>query len=608
MSDAVTPDTPAPFDPREVLASLPTLPGVYRMLDAAGKVLYVGKAIDLKRRVSSYFQKSDLSPRIQLMVRQIAAIETTVTRSEAEALLLENNLIKALAPKYNILFRDDKSYPYLMVSGHEWPQMAYYRGEPRRPHQYFGPFPNSHAVRESQQILQKVFRLRTCEDSVFANRSRPCLLFQIKRCSGPCTGEISPEAYRADVAGAVAFLDGRQHELIDALNQRMLEAAEALEFELAAQLRDQIQALSRVQEKQFVSSNASQRDCDVVAVVREGDMAVVNLVMIRGGRHLGDKSLFPSNSSGESAEEVLEAFLAQHYALAPVPPAIIVNAPVAESLAEWLTERAGKKVAVVANPISERRVWLEMAEKNARLAILQRMGSESAQRQRLALLCEVLEIEGVERLECFDISHTQGEATVASCVVYDNGGMQSSEYRRYNIETAKAGDDYAAMREVLTRRYGKMIEGEAKRPDVVLIDGGKGQVRMAVEVWAELGLDIPIVGVAKGEDRKPGLETLVIPFRQKTLQLPHDHPALHLIQTIRDEAHRFAITGHRARRAKARTHSTLEDIPGVGGKRRQRLLARFGGLRGVVAASVDDLAQVEGISKTLARTIYDALH
>jgi excinuclease ABC subunit C len=597
-----------PFDAKAVLANLPSLPGVYRMLDAQEKVLYVGKAVDLQRRVSSYFQKTGLSPRIQLMVRQIAAIQTTVTRSEAEALILENNLIKALTPKYNILFRDDKSYPYLMLSAHDYPQMRYYRGEPRRPHQFFGPFPNSGSVRESIQMLQKVFRLRTCEDAVFANRSRPCLLYQIKRCSAPCVEHITAAAYSADVASAVSFLQGRQSDLTDRLSERMHAASAALEFEQAAELRDQIQALSRMQEKQFVSSNDSQHDADVVAVVVQDGMFCVNLVMIRGGRHLGDKSFFPKNDQGEDMLTVLEAFLAQHYLGAPLPPLMIVNGEISATLRANLELQAEHRLALVIHPIGERRVWLEMAEKNAALAIMQKMASHANQVHRLAAFNQALELEGVERIECFDISHTMGEATVASCVVFDQTAMQHSEYRRFNIETAKPGDDYGAMREVLTRRYSKLAEGQGKRPDVVLVDGGKGQVRVAQEVFAELGLDLPIVGVAKGEGRKPGLETLILAYLQKTVQLPHDHPALHLIQTIRDESHRFAITGHRARRAKARTSSTLEEIPGVGAKRRQRLLTRFGGLRGVVAASQDDLAQVEGISRTLAEQIYNALH
>lgn len=578
------------------------------MLDDTGSVLYVGKAIDLKRRVSSYFQKSDLSPRIQLMVRQISNIETTVTRSEAEALILENNLIKALAPRYNILFRDDKSYPYLMISGHKWPQMAYFRGTLDKRNRYFGPFPNSHAVRESIQILQRVFKVRTCEDTVFANRSRPCLLYQIKRCSAPCVGAVSAEDYQRAVDDASAFLLGRQNELINQLSERMLIASENQEYERAADLRDQIQALSRVQEKQFVSSNASATDADVVAVAQQDDTVCVNLVMIRGGRHLGDKSFFPLNADRSDMTVNLEAFLAQHYLGASLPPVIIHNQTLSDALRESLLTQAQQKLSFVDHPIGERRVWLGMAEKNAQLAISQRLASAVTQQKRLSALNDVLELEGVERLECFDISHTMGEATIASCVVYDHNAMQPGEYRRYNIETAAAGDDYGAMREVLTRRYGKIAAGEGVCPDVVVIDGGKGQVNMALGVLAEVGLDLPVVGVAKGEGRKPGLETLVLPYLSKNLQLPSDHPALLLIQTIRDEAHRFAISGHRAKRAKARTASTLEDIPGVGAKRRQRLLTRFGGLRGVAAASVDDLTQVEGISQSLAKKIYNALH
>lgn len=596
------------FDYQQVLAGLPGLPGVYRMLDAQGKVLYVGKAVDLKRRVSSYFQKSGLSPRIALMVRQVAAIETTVTRSEAEALILENNLIKALAPRYNILFRDDKSYPYLVISAHDYPQVRYYRGPPRKPDQFFGPYPNSQAVRESLLLLQKVFRLRSCEDAVFANRSRPCLLYQIKRCSAPCVGLISAADYQADIKSAVDFLQGRDSGLTDQLTERMLLASAALAFESAAVLRDQIQALSILRERQFVSSNASQQDADVVAVVEQQGCYCVNLVMIRGGQHLGDKSLFPSNEEGADLATVREAFLAQHYLGTSVPPLLVVNGEVSTALREQLGVQAERRLALVSNPVGERRIWLEMAEKNAGLALQQRLAGHANQQHRLAELARVLVLDTVNRIECFDISHTQGEATVASCVVYEQAAMQPSQYRRFNIETANAGDDYAAMREVLTRRYAKLAEGQGQRPDLVLIDGGKGQVGVALAVWAELGLDMPVVGVAKGEERKPGLETLLLPYLEKTVQLDGAHPALHLIQTIRDESHRFAITGHRARRAKARVTSSLEDIPGVGAKRRQRLLMRFGGLRGVIAASQDDLAQVEGISCTLAEQIYNALH
>lgn len=595
------------FDPGTELALIPTLPGVYRMLDDKANVLYVGKAIDLKRRVSSYFQKTDLSPRIQLMVRQVARIEITITRSDAEALILESNLIKALKPKYNILFRDDKTYPYLMVSDHAFPKITYYRGEPKRPHHYFGPYPNSYAARESVQILQKVFQLRTCEDTVFVHRSRPCLLYQIKQCSAPCVGYISEAEYQEEVRSALAFLEGKSYELLRTLNERMLAAAEAQEFEKAAQLRDQIQALSRMQEKQFVTSQTRQMDCDVIAVVNQDGLNCVNMVMIRAGRHLGDKSFFPSNAEGEEASEVMEAFVAQHYMGLPIPAEIVVNVSVPTVLKALLTKHAKRKVAINVPVTGERRRWLAMAETNACVALRHRVASQATQRYRLAQLRTALELPILERIECFDVSHTQGEATVASCVVYDQGAMQTSQYRRYNITGITHADDYAAMQDVLRRRYGKLVKDQSVLPDVVLIDGGKGQVGTAQKVWAELGLAIPLVGVAKGKERKPGLETLILPYSGKTLQLSADHPGLHLIQSIRDEAHRFAVTGHRARRAKARTHSRLEDIPGIGARRRQRLLVRFGGLKGVAAASIEDLAQVEGISWTLAEKIYQGL-
>lgn len=600
----------APFDPKPILQSLPNLPGVYRYIGEGGAVLYVGKAIDLKRRVSSYWQKNDQSPRIQLMLRQVVDIQTTVVRSEAEALILENNLIKALAPRYNILFRDDKSYPYLVLSGHATPRIAFYRGALDKRHQYFGPFPNSYAVRESIQLLQKVFRLRTCEDTVFENRSRPCLLYQIKRCSGPCVGAIAPQDYAEDVKHAAQFLQGKTNDVLNALDEKMRVAAGGWQFELAAAYRDQIQALATVQEKQFVSSNASEADADIVACEVENGVVCVNLVMIRGGRHVGDKSLFPAHGEDYDTESALEAFLAQHYLNRSMPPLIICNSTGDKALlAELMSEQAGRRIIIANNPNGERRVWLEMAIKNARLAIGQRLSLESTQIARLQALQEVLNLpDSAQRIECFDISHTMGEATVASCVVYDRLGMQPKEYRHYNITGITPGDDYAAMRQVLTRRYSKIAGGDGIVPDLILIDGGKGQIGVAVEVIEEVGLDgALLVGVAKGETRKPGLEQLIVPARGETLQLGRDSVALHLIQTIRDEAHRFAITGHRARRGKARVSSSLEDIAGIGAKRRQKLLTRFGGLQGVKAASVEDLCQVEGISQALAEKIYGAL-
>ena len=598
------------FDHQTFLANLPHLPGVYRMLDAAGEVLYVGKARDLKKRVSSYFQKTDLSPRIRLMAGQIAGIETTVTRSESEALLLENNLIKALAPRYNILFRDDKSYPYVMLSGHAFPRLSVYRGALDKKNQYFGPFPNVGAVRESIQILQKVFRLRTCEDSVFNNRSRPCLLHQIKRCTAPCVGLIGAEAYGNDVRNAVLFLEGKENEVLQGINEKMQAAAAQMHYEEAAFYRDQMQSLSKVREKQFVDSG-SDLDADVVGCIAREGLLCLNLVMIRGGRHLGDKSFFPQNAEGYDAAAALEAFLAQHYLNRAVPPLIIVSEKIdAEALQALLSQHAGRKVQINMQTLGERRVWLDMALRNAGHALEQRLHQQTTQEGRLQALQEALQLPGaVQRIECFDISHTMGEATVASCVVYDRNAMQSGEYRRFNITGVTPGDDFAAMRDALTRRYRRIAAGEGRVPDLILIDGGKGQLGIAVEVLAELGLgDIAVIGVAKGEARKPGLEQLVFPGDAKPLQLPKDHPGLHLIQQIRDEAHRFAIQGHRAKRGKTRTSSSLEDIDGIGAKRRQRLLANFGGLRGVMSASVEDLAQVEGISRALAEKIYQRLH
>jgi len=611
-SDPKLPRTAGPaFDPDEAVASLPHLPGVYRMLNAAGEVLYVGKARDLKKRVASYFQKTgSLAPRILLMMTQVGGLETTVTRSEAEALLLENNLIKNLSPRYNILYRDDKSYPYIVLTGHQFPRLGFHRGTLDKIHRYFGPFPNAGAVRESIHVMQKVFRLRTCEDTVFANRSRPCLLYQIKRCTGPCVGLISETDYSEDVRSAELFLQGREDEAGDRLEERMHRAAAEQAYEQAAGYRDQIRSLSKVRETQFVTSSRSV-DADIVALAATGGRICVNLVMVRGGIHRGDKSFFPQNAQDQDEQIALEAFLTQHYVNRDVPPAIIVNRPVeAAALEELLSQQAGTKVQINANPAGERRIWLRMAEKNAELAIAQRLAAHATQETRLTALQQALGLaDNVRRIECFDISHTMGEATVASCVVYDGAAMQPGEYRRYNINGVEPGDDYGAMRQVLDRRYRKIVEGEGKLPDLILIDGGKGQVSTAFGVLGELGLsDLPMIGVAKGEERKAGLEQLIFPDRNEPLRLASDHPGLHLIQQIRDEAHRFAISGHRNRRAKARNRSTLEEIGGIGAKRRQRLLSRFGGLKGVASASVEELAQVEGISTGLAEKIYQQLH
>ena len=646
------------------VAALPQLPGVYRYFDATGAVLYVGKARNLKKRVANYFQKSHGGTRIGHMISKIVRMETTVVRSEAEALLLENNLIKTLKPRYNILFRDDKSYPYLKIASHAFPRLAYYRGSVDKKHRYFGPYPSAWAVKESIQLLQKVFKLRTCEDTVYANRTRPCLLYQIKRCTGPCVDYITPEAYAQDVASAEAFLMGDTQLVLSRLEQRMTTHAERLEFEQAAELRNQMSAISRVLHQQSIEI-ASDKDVDILAVKVQGGKACVNLAMVRGGRHLGDRPYFPVHVEdaaqihhGEmdvDAEEgveavaaepievqVLEAFIAQHYIDVPVPATLVLSHLVSRELIEAISQQAGGRVTAVFQPREQRRHWLEMAETNAGLQLARLLAEEGSQQARTRALVEALELACDDldnfRVECFDISHTAGEATQASCVVFEHHTMQNKEYRRYNIEGITPGDDYAAMRQVLHRRYGKLAEamaaetealppgdaesegvegGEAstktrtaRMPELVLVDGGKGQVSMAREVFSELGLPLSlIVGVEKGEGRKVGLEELVFADGREKVYLGKDSAALMLVAQIRDEAHRFAITGMRAKRAKVRVGgSQLEDIPGIGPKRRARLLQRFGGIRGVAAASMEDIASVEGIAAELAEEIYKALH
>lgn len=641
------------------VAALPQLPGVYRYFDAAGAVLYVGKARNLKKRVANYFQKNHAGTRIGHMISKIARMETTVVRSEAEALLLENNLIKTLKPRYNILFRDDKSYPYLKIASHAFPRLAYYRGSVDRKHRYFGPYPSAWAVKESIQLLQKVFRLRTCEDTVFSNRTRPCLLYQIKRCSGPCVNYIAPADYAQDVANAEAFLMGDTQAVLTQLEARMMAHAEKLEFEQAAELRNQMSALSRVLHQQSVEI-ASDKDVDILAVKVQGGKACVNLAMVRGGRHLGDRAYFPVHvedaaqmQHGERDVEdddaspvsvavevqVLEAFIAQHYIDVPVPATLVLSELVSRDLIEAVSQQAGTRITAVFQPREQRRHWLEMACKNASLQLARLLAEEGSQQARTRALVDALELAPDDldtfRVECFDISHTAGEATQASCVVFEHHAMQNREYRRYNIEGITPGDDYAAMRQVLHRRYGKLAEAmaaetdappagdaagagsdappgtrSARMPDLVLVDGGKGQVSMAREVFSELGLPLSlIVGVEKGEGRKVGLEELVFADGREKVYLGRDSAALMLVAQIRDEAHRFAITGMRAKRAKVRVGgSQLEDIPGIGPKRRARLLQRFGGIRGVAAASVEDIASVDGIALDLAEEIYRALH
>ncbi len=642
MSDTRPPDTAEilaePFSPRLLadVAALPSLPGVYRYFDVHGAVLYVGKARDLKKRVSSYFHKDHGASRIGQMVSRIARLETTVVRSEAEALLLENNLIKALVPRYNILFRDDKSYPYLKLTAHRFPRMAYYRGSVDTKHRYFGPYPNAWAVKESIQLMQKVFRLRTCEDSVFGNRTRPCLLYQIQRCSGPCVGNIEPQAYQRDVDNAEHFLEGRQQEVMEALQGEMMRRSEALQFEQAAAIRDQIGSLSRVLHQQAVEDNSgvTVKDADILAAQVDGGRACVNLAMVRGGRHLGDRPYFPahvdeaSQWANSEAEEhgaavepeaqVLEAFIAQHYLEGGAPPLLVLSHAVDKTLIEALGKQSGVKVTAQHQPRDSRRAWLDMCISGARLKLAQLLAEEGSQQARTRALVDALDL-GVEdlerfRIECFDVSHTAGEATQASCVVFESHRMQSAQYRRYNVESITAGDDYAAMRQVLLRRYTKIAQaassGQARLPDLVLVDGGRGQVGVAREVFEELGLEVSrIVGVEKGEGRKVGLEELVFADGRDKVYLGKDSAALMLVAQIRDEAHRFAITGMRARRASVRTGaSKLEEIAGIGPKKRAKLLQRFGGLRGVEQASVEDLRSVDGVSRELAEEIFRALH
>ncbi len=602
---------------RRFLNSLPRRPGVYRMIDAQGRVIYVGKAAELRKRVASYLRKDGLPIKTQALMGHVREIEVTVTRTENEALILENNLIKSLKPRYNILLRDDKTYPSIrLTASHEFPRLSVYRGRRRPGDRYFGPYPAAGVVRETVDVVQKLFRLRTCEDSFFRNRSRPCLQYQIGRCSGPCVGRISSDDYARDVEHAVLFIEGREEIVTDRLAREMDEAAERLDFEQAAHFRDRIALLRRFQERQFISNADSRADVDVVACAVQGRQACIEVFHIRAGRNLGSRTLYPRLPAESDAAEVLAAFLPRFYLEHEAPAEIIVEAPRAEAalLESTLRELSGRRIAIVTRPKGERAQWLQLAELNARQNLVRREGRQDRVAERFAALRDFLgQGDALVRIECFDISHTAGESTIASCVVFDANGPVKSDYRRFNITGIQPGDDYAAMRQALLRRLRHGRDEEGKWPDLLLIDGGKGQVRQALDVYRELGLAVgrtgpEILGVAKGPERVAGQEWLYRASRDEVLRLPSDSPALHLIQHVRDEAHRFAIGGHRARRAKKRTSSVLEQIPGVGPARRRRLLRHFGGLQGVSRAAREDLRAIDGIDRELAERIYAAFH
>jgi excinuclease ABC subunit C len=601
---------PREFDHTAFLKTLTTRPGVYRMLDVEEKVLYVGKAKNLKKRVSSYFTRS-LNRRIQIMVGQIAQIEIIVTHTEAEALLLENHLIKSLKPKYNVLLRDDKSYPYIYLStDHTYPAISFRRGARRGKGRYFGPYPSAGSTRETLQVLQKIFPVRQCEESFFRNRSRACLQYQIKRCSGPCVDLIDPQAYAEDVQHAVLFLEGKTHQVIDQLVTRMEQASHNLNFEQAAIYRDQIKHLRRIQERQYVSGEGG--DLDIVALAKQGSSVCIQVFYIRAGRNLGNKSFYPSAPQDATHETVLQAFIAQYYLEKPVPNEIILDQQLTEQglLEEVLSEQAGQRVRISSRVRGERARWLKMAQGNAQMALQARLNAQAGMEERLQVLQQVLQLPAIpERMECFDISHTRGESTVASCVVFNEQGPSKSDYRRFNIEGITPGDDYAAMAQALERRYRRVKKGEVALPDLLIIDGGKGQMSAVHDSLQDLGISgLTLLGVAKGVERKAGMEQLFLLGRRAPIILPADSPALHLIQQIRDEAHRFAITAHRQRRAKRRNRSVLEQIPGIGPKRRQRLMKQFGGLQELSRAGIEDIASVDGISTALAEQIYHAFH
>ncbi len=608
MTEAIT-----AFDHKAYLKHLTIRPGVYRMYDADGTLLYVGKAKNLKNRVSSYFRSRGLTNKTVALVNRIHHIETTVTHSETEALLLEQTLIKEHRPPYNILLLDDKSYPYikLTVDG-DWPGLYLHRGSRRSKSEYFGPYPSASAVRESLALLQKAFKVRQCEDSVFQNRQRPCLQYQIKRCKAPCVGFVSEEEYRADLEKTRAFLQGKNQTLLETLEAEMDRSVKELDFENAAEVRDQLLYLRKVQEQQYVSGDKG--DVDVFALEAGETGVCVHYLMIRQGRLLGSQSFYPKPGIEDEPEQIMMSFLAQYYlgrAHEDCPQSVLLNVPVSEKswLEKALQERFGRKVALQSSVRGRNARWLELAQTNAREQLQHRISHRQQIVQRFEALQQVLEMDSLpERVECFDISHSSGEATTASCVVFDQNGPNKSMYRKFNIEGVAAGDDYAAMSQAIERRYSRLQKEDAKLPDLLIVDGGKGQMKMAREVMNELGVAIPLLGVAKGETRKPGMETLFFETPDQVIQLPNHAPALHLIQHIRDEAHRFAITSHRARRGKARIGSILDEIPKVGATRRKALIRHFGSAQGVKSASIEEIARVKGISKGLAREIYEHLH
>lgn len=599
----------APFDGKAFAAGLSLAPGVYRMYAADDTLLYVGKAGALRKRVASYFSNTPKTTRILSMLSQVARMDVTVTRSEAEALLLENQLIKSLLPRYNVLLRDDKSYPYILLTQEDWPRIAFHRGPRAVPGRYFGPYPSAGAVRETLNLMQKLFKIRNCEDSVFRNRSRPCLQYQIGRCSAPCVTLVEVEAYRESVRQAGLFLAGRSDELSGELSRSMERAAENLEFEEAARLRDLIGSIRSLQARQYVDGHAA--DLDVLACAMRGSTACVLLLAFRDGRNLGTRTFFPRTNGEESAEEVLGAFVSQYYAEQTPPPEIVLDREIPDTqlIETALTASAARKVQLKWNVRSERAGYLDLAKRNAEIALVTEISSRDAQSARSEALQALLNLpEPAQRIECFDISHTMGEATVASCVVFDAKGPVRSQYRRFNITGIEPGDDYAAMHQALERRFRRAVQESGVLPDVLLIDGGAGQLAQAKAVLADQGVDgIVVVGVAKGEERRAGHETLVLADGSE-VRPGAASPALQLIQQVRDEAHRFAITGHRGKRQKARMTSKLEDIPGIGPRRRASLLKHFGGLAGLKAAGADEIARVEGINAALAERIYANLH